>query len=314
MKSAAKSVWSVAALGGLLWTAPAPSRGEDVQPLVRIGDVDGFGYGEARGFRAAKGGGYANRDRAGLLTDGDVLPDIDQDGWLRTGSKDNFDFRSAAEIAGNSIFTGAGVVNAVGTTGSQFTDVSLSTSYDASRAAGEVLVGGDAETGLIFGPGGPFPTPPSTTTPNQPGFVFRFEVDKTALAVRQEIYFNLLFGDYDVTPASIRIVKADGSAEILGLRQQNNTRNDGLIQAATAVLAFSDVFADGGDSWIGSLIVDFRAPNEPYTAFDFVELSTAALVRPVPEPSALAASAIGLLTIAAGAGLRRGWRARSVDA
>jgi hypothetical protein len=78
---------------------------------------------------------------------------------------------------------------------------------------------------------------------------------------------------------------------------------DGLIQAATATLTFGDVFTDGGLVWNGSLHVDFVAPNEPYTAFDYDELSTTALVT--PEPSTIvSASLAGLM------GLCYSWRLR----
>jgi hypothetical protein len=53
------------------------------------------------------------------------------------------------------------------------------------------------------------------------------------------------------------------------------------------------VFLDGGSSWNGFLRVDFIAPNEPFTSFDYVELSTVPLVA--PEPGSLALAAIGLL-------------------
>ena len=66
---------------------------------------------------------------------------------------------------------------------------------------------------------------------------------------------------------------------------------DGLIQAASLNLNFTDVFASlDALTWEGKLRVDFLAPNEPYTAFDYVELSTREIpTGPIPEPLTLLA-------------------------
>src|SRR5262249_38095754 len=140
------------------------------------------------------------------------------------------------------------------------------------------------------------PDSSSDTLPNQPGFVFQFTASKSIYTTPVPIFFNLLFGDFDVTPANITITLANGSMRTLSLTRQNNTVADGLIQAATATLQFSDVFTDGGSVWNGSLKVDFVAPNEPFTAFDYVELSTEALVT-IPEPASLILSGIGLSAV-----------------
>lgn len=261
------------------------------QFLIRIGDADGFGYQSAPGFFAANGG-FANRDSIGILASRDRLPDINRDGAVATGRGDDFDLRTASEIANTSLSVGNGVTN-IGTVGSKFTDISLSTSYDTSSSARTVLIGGNPNTGLIRGAGGPFPTPPASTLPNQPGFVFQFSVDKNALSSSSLIFFNLVFGDYDVVPADIQLTKANNSTRILNLVQQDSAVADGLIQAATATLNFGDVFTDGGSVWTGSLKVDFIAPNEPYTAFDYVELSTIPLVG-VPEPGVVTLFLAGL--------------------
>lgn len=269
---------------------PSPARAD----LIRIGDIDGFGYGTAPGFFAANGG-PANIGGAasGVLGGGDFLPDINRNGVLANGSNDEFDLRTAAE-RGNTAVTnlGAGVTNR-GTTGSAFTDISLARTYDARSAAGQILVGTNPNT---FGPGGAFPHPPSNTLPNQPGFLFQFDVDKGALAAGTNVFFNLVFGDYDVVPASIRITTAAGGTRVLNLVRQG-AGSDGLIQEATATLGFGEVFTDGGTVWRGFLDIDFVAPNEPYTAFDYVELSTRPLVvvAEVPEPSTLALGTLGLL-------------------
>jgi hypothetical protein len=265
--------------------AGAPRAHADV--IARIGDADGFGYGAAPGFRAANGG-PANAHGDAVLTNRDFLPDINRNGSVATGSGDDFDLRSAAEINNTGNTFGAGVTNTAGTKGSNFTDISLSTSYDTSAAANRVLIGGNPNTGLIFGAGGPFPSPPASVLPNQPGFVFSIDINKANLAAQTPIFFNLIFGDYDVFPASIVITRANNTTDILPVATQPNSQ-DGLIQAATTTLQFGDVFTDGGSVWHGFLKVDFVAPNEPYTAFDYVELSTTALVVPEPGPLALVA-------------------------
>jgi hypothetical protein len=264
--------------------------------IARIGDVDGFGYGAATGFHAANGG-LANKNGDAVLSNGDFLPDITGNHDVQEYGRDDFDHRSAAEVGNTGNSFGAGVSNTNGTRGSNFTDISLSRSYGSSSAAGQVQVGGNPTTGLVYGAGGAFPSPPSTSLPNQPGFVFSFDIAKANLSSQSPIFFNLVFGDYDVRPSKIRITRADGSTEIIGVMTQPNAA-DGLIQAATATLSFGDVFKEDGSLWGGSLKVDFIAPNEPYTAFDYVELSTTALV-PVPEPGSVTLMALGLASIAA---------------
>src|SRR4051794_4519309 len=58
--------------------------------LQRIGDIDGFGYGAAPGFRAANGG-PANANGSPVLDNGDFLPDVNRSGDTSTGSGDDFD-------------------------------------------------------------------------------------------------------------------------------------------------------------------------------------------------------------------------------
>jgi len=139
---------------------------------IRIGDFDGFGLGVGAGLTAANGG-PVNLDGVGNLAATDFAPDWNTDGSTATNRGDDFDYRSAAEIAQNFLTGTVGGYVDVGTTGSHFTDIALSTSYDNSQAAGSVYI----PPGLFTqGPGGPFPKPPSATRPNQPGFVFDFTV------------------------------------------------------------------------------------------------------------------------------------------
>ncbi|MDH3380209.1 MAG: VPLPA-CTERM sorting domain-containing protein, partial [Gammaproteobacteria bacterium] len=258
---------------------------------IRIGDVDGFGYGTGAGFTAANGG-PANIGAGGVLgaealpTIGDYLPDLNGDGTVQINQGDDFDNRSAAEVAGSSL-SGSGFTD-TGTTGSQFTDISLSQSYDTSSAANRVY---DANTDS-FGAGGAFPTSPSNTLPNQPGFVFDFFVADADIAAGTPVFFNMLFGDYDIIPAEIRFTFEDTSTRTIAVTTQNSPAGeDGLIQSAFAALDFVDVFTAalvGPSGWDGFLGVDFVAPNEPYTAFDFVELSVTPITpNPVPVPAAI---------------------------
>jgi len=265
---------------------------------IRIGDADGFGFGAAALFSAANGG-PANLGSGGVLTAeplptiGDFLPDLNGDGTTQTGSRDDFDNRSAAEVGGSSL-NGQGFTN-VGTTGSQFTDISLSTSYDTSNTANDVF---DANTGTR-GAGGPFPAPPSGALTNQPGFVFDFSVASADITTGTPIFFNMLFGDYDVVPALLQFTRSDGSTFNAAVTTQNNAAGqDGLIQAAFATLNFTDVFSATGGGWNGRIDVDFVANNEPYTAFDFVELSVTPIDITAAEPATLAVLGLGLVGLA----------------
>ncbi|AKV94708.1 hypothetical protein ACP86_00135 [Marinobacter sp. CP1] len=253
---------------------------------IRIGDNDGFGYDADPNFADLTGdGGTADRNSDGHLGPNDVLPSMNGDNTVATGSGDDFDNRNGESINGSG-FTDTG------TTGATFTDISLSTSYDSSSASEQVY---NANTGTP-GSGGVFPSGLSSTLPNQPGFSFLFEVDKADITVGTDIFFNMVFADYDVQPANIEFIYASGK-ETLGVTLQNNGPNDGLIQGAFAKLDFYDVFSDGDSVWNGVLGVNFNAPNEPYTAFDYVELSVKPLVVDVPEPGTLALFALGLTGI-----------------
>ncbi len=265
--------------------------------IVQIGDINGFGYGNGDGFKAANGGSV-NPLNSAVLTNGDFLPDLNRNGSVATGSGDDFDLRSTMAKNDALNFAGAGVtaINS-GTTGSKYTDISLSTSYGTSQANNQVFVGGTAANPQ-YGAGGAFPDGSPGVLPNQPGFVFDFTIDPSQFNPANPIYFNLVFGDYDVTPATIQITRLDGSKDTINVMTQGGNQ-DGLIQSATAVLNYSDVFT-GNE---GYLKVDFNAPNEPYTAFDYVELSTVALVN-TPEPTSLALMGLSLSAL----GMTGAWR------
>jgi hypothetical protein len=274
-------IWrAIPTLTVALFVAAVPVGSRDGL-LARIGDVDGFGYGVADGLKAANRKA-ANLHNHEVLSNGDFLPDLNRNGTVAEKSADDFDLRSEAERDDTGNTFGEGVVKTTGTVGSKYTDISLSRSYGTRSAAKKIQVR-DEQDQLVFGEGGPFPHPPSKALPIQPGFVFQFEISKKDLAGQTPIYFNMVFGDYDVSPAKIRVTRCDGTLKNLDVKTQPKAE-DGLIQAATTTLDFNDVFQDGGKVWKGSLKVDFLAPNEPYTAFDYVELNTKPLIDPQQTP------------------------------
>lgn len=64
-----------------------------------VGDVDGFGFGAAPGLLGADGFPAERTGTPGLLDSGDVLPDLNGDGFVAASVGDNFDNRSALEVA-----------------------------------------------------------------------------------------------------------------------------------------------------------------------------------------------------------------------
>ena len=255
---------------------------------IRIGDRDGFGFNADPNFnsltgdQAASGLGPADRDGDGRLDAGDVLPSLNGNKVVAYNNGDDFDNRLGENV------NGIGFIN-TGTAGVEFTDISLSTSYTNSQSGGNVY---NANTGT-YGTGGLFPHLPATA-PNQPGFLFDFKVLAGDITNGNPIFFNMLFGDYDVTPAIIEFTFA-GSKKQLSVSTQSNGPDDGLIQGAFAELDFNDVFTWDGSDWLGSVAVDFIANNEPYTAFDYVELSLAPFqALPAPEPGSIILMLLGL--------------------
>lgn len=225
--------------------------------VIRIGDVDGFGFGDGSGLTAAYGG-PANQDGKNILTTGDFVPDLNGDGKISNRDKgDPFGNRSDAEIAGN-FTTGIGFTD-LGSKGSEYTDLSLARAFVY-------------ETSPTFGK--PFPGGHPNKLPYKPTFEFNFTVEKDKLPADTPLFLNVMVGDYDVKPAEVIITSADGTAETQELTASAKGKKDGRIQAAFIPLEFARVFSDRGAFWQGSLKVEFNAPKEPYLAFDFVEIGT----------------------------------------
>jgi hypothetical protein len=74
-------------------------------------------------------------------------------------------------------------------------------------------------------------------------------------------FINFVFGDFDVSPASITV---DGA--VVPLTLQGGGR-DGAVQMASAIVPWA-MMTDG------QVVVTLSAPNEPYLALDYVLLST----------------------------------------
>jgi hypothetical protein len=150
-----------------------------------------------------------------------------------------------------------------------------------------------------------FPDPSGPAVPNEPRFVYNFHVAGADISSSAVLFFNVLFGDYDVQPAKITLTFASAPTRTINLSTQTNAQ-DGLIQAAFANLGFNEVFTtDNAGGWNGFLQVDFDAPNEPFTAFDFTELSTTPIS--VPEPMSMVLLGAGLVGVFAN-GRRRASR------
>ena len=249
--------------------------------FIRIGDLDGFGF-DPTGLKRATPVPHttpADTNGNGRLEVLEFLPDLNLNGAVATGQGDDFDNRSASEKLNIGI-GGSGFTD-TGSSGAKWTDVALST----SSTFPDFPDGG--------GPG----------IPNEPRFTFNFHVAGGDVDPLAGLFFNVLFGDYDVVPANITLTFASSPTRTLALTTQPGAA-DGLIQASFAHLLFSEVFtSDGAGGWNGFMVVDFNAPMEPYTAFDFAELSTVPI--DVPEPASLVLFGAGALGLIARARRRR---------
>ncbi len=230
----------------------APATAEPFE-YIRIGDKDGFGFAATQSLVRATPPPHnrpADTNRDGVLARNEFLPDLNADGGVAWVSSDNFDNRSREEIANAANeCAGCTTINTA-SSGSNWTDLSLS----------------------LSSPNVNWPDADGPAMPNNAAFVFDFKVAKSDIVEGSRLFFNLVFGDYDIDPALVGVRFRNQTSRTLALRNQG--RLDGLIQARSTVLEFTDVFAaDADGNWNGFLEVVFLAPRDPYTAFDYVELS-----------------------------------------
>jgi hypothetical protein len=228
------------------------------------------------------------------------------------GGNDEFNYRSAIEAAGTNI-TGAGSftlnTNDVSklTTGSQWTDISISDTYHT---------GGGGTPGPNFdttqpnppngGVAGDFPDA-TVAVPNNPFFRFSFYVDKADIIEDSPLYLTVKFADYDVPPVTVNLTGISGALTpgLIQLTAVNPATQDGYIEMASSdQIPFDGVFISDGTRWRGLLEVQIQAGSpgnyEPFFAIDFVQLGVTA----IPEPSA-AWTAVGLAIAAVAARKRR---------
>lgn len=148
-------------------------------------------------------------------------------------------------VTGHDEFDNRSATEAAATNGAQFTDISLEDYYNGF---------GDSPANNVL-------------------FTFDFITPTLGDAdYGVDHFINLIFGDYDVIPASLYI---DG-VQVALTRQPSN--QDGLVQLAYANVAWNYLLD-------GELIIDVYAPNEPYVAIDYAFLHTENTAAPVPEPA-----------------------------
>jgi len=224
---------------------------------IRIGDNDSFGFEDVPSLTGV-GGGPADRDGNGRLNDADTLPDLNDDGVISGASGDLFDHRTPNESAGTRV-SAVGASDFSSTSGSQFTDVSVTDSWNED-------------------PGG------------NPGFVFDFFVSAADIATDADIFVNFLLADLG-SDATVRYTSLDGSETTASLNALTDpgTADDGFVQESFITLGFDDVFTAEGSGFRGYLEIDLQTAGDPYVAYDFAEIG----VDPIPAPAPLAALALG---------------------
>lgn len=253
----------MAALAAIIVLLPGAALAEPFR-FIRIGDADGFGFAGTPDLVRASPPPHtrpADSNGDGLLGEGEFMPDLNRDGGVAWVSEDNFDNRSPEETANRAVECMGCLSIGTGTMGSNWTDLALSASA----------------------PNVDWPDRDGPRPPNNALFIFDFKVAGDSIARGSEIFFNLVFGDYDIDPALVGVQFRDGQRRLLRLANQGPL--DGLIQGRTATLQFDEVFApDGKGNWKGFVSVIFLAPADPYTAFDYVELNLFGLVTASVQP------------------------------
>lgn len=265
--------------------------------FVRLGDEDAFGFRNIGNYYASFGG-PCDTDGNGLLGPGEFMPNIDggpnRKSACRTGGKDDFCNRDDAELSDSANYSNGCVVH-VGTTGSKYTDVALSTSWDnslkISKSKGFYYnhVGKDHDGRMHTIPGrtyeqiaaAGFPDGgASRNRPNMPGLVVDCKINQPTLAKLRRnnsnkfgsIFVNILAADWDVPPFKLVITNANGDSYTYPITRQSNAKGeDGMVQAGFVTLSMND-FCDSDGNFF--LQANFEAPNEPYITIDYLEVST----------------------------------------
>ncbi|MGL1936707.1 MAG: hypothetical protein OCD01_16885 [Fibrobacterales bacterium] len=219
-------------------TASAANQDDIPFTFIRVGDMDGFGFNEGSGHTSAAGSPL-NVDGIGMLYGGDFLPDLNHGGTVQASQGDDFDNRDGSEHGDGKVEARGAIINN-GTKGSQWTDHTMAWA-------------------------------------TRPEFVFDFKVKEGMIDPKAEIYFNMIFGDYDNHGATIEISNNNGPITTLTPTLQNQVgageENDGLIQTTYYVVNFSDVFYKKENGYhIGYFKAAFNNVSDPFLTFDFAEL------------------------------------------
>jgi len=168
---------------------------------LSIGDRDGFGFGSAAGYVDVNGDN-PDHNNNGVLDPGDALPDLPPpDGAVATGRGDDFDNRSAAELA-----------SGPGGNGLYYTDVALSNSYET-----------------VF--------PGQNNIAHGVTFTFTFTVPTIGdFDYGEDHYVNLVYADYDVTPMTAIV-----EGVTVELEGNSDGGIDGFIWRAYKIVSWADM-------------------------------------------------------------------------
>ncbi|MBG80423.1 MAG: hypothetical protein CMJ39_06925 [Phycisphaerae bacterium] len=278
------------------------SMGQSNFNYIRLGDIDGMGFrtgtdpcgtelcwpfnspfdqppacpldGSCSNYVLLNAAGQPiNVDGVGILTQGDFLPDLDcsvpgcdYGNYGTHYNSDEFDNREAIEVNGLTYgnYLELSGANNTASEGSGWTDVAVSGTGLGWNNCFDAPVAGSYICGQ-----------------NQPIFIFDFTVANAD--PNQPVYINAVFGDYDVDSAAdtVLIRTANGQTQNIAITTQNNAGGqDGMIQMATAAVPFASVFTNWPTSPVGYLEVEFQIPDEPFVAYDYVEIGITPLVEP----------------------------------